>query len=100
MLRGFRCSVVVLARSTCDLMAVLTNLCPCMCRGGSCACSGAVSRVVVLVLTPWSSSVLRLEGLADGGSWAAQRPSWQRPVNAGPHSVGDGAAVPEMAAHR
>jgi hypothetical protein len=35
-----------------------------------------------------SSSVRRLEGLADGGTWAAQRPAWRRPVSTGPHSVG------------
>jgi septal ring factor EnvC (AmiA/AmiB activator) len=33
-----------------------------------------ILRVVVLVLMPLSSSILRLEGLVDGGSWAQ---SWQ-----------------------
>jgi hypothetical protein len=45
--RGFRCSVEVLTCSTGDLMAVLMNLGPCMRHGGSCACLGAASRVVV-----------------------------------------------------
>jgi septal ring factor EnvC (AmiA/AmiB activator) len=55
-------------------MAVLTNLGPCTCHGGSCASPGAILRVVVLVLMPLLSSILRLEGLVDGGSWAQ---SWQ-----------------------
>jgi hypothetical protein len=45
-----------------------------------------------------SLSVHQLEGLADGGSRVAQRPAWWRPVSTGSHSVGDGVAVPGMAA--
>jgi hypothetical protein len=48
----FGYSVAVLAHGTCDLMAVLVNLGPCTRRGGSYACPGAISRVVVPVLMP------------------------------------------------
>jgi hypothetical protein len=48
----------------------------------------------------WSSSIRQLEGPADGGSGAAQRPAWWRPASLGSHSVGDGLAVPEMVAQR
>jgi hypothetical protein len=48
----------------------------------------------------WSSFVSRLEGLADGGPWVAQRPVWLRPVSSGSHSVGNAPTVPGMAAQR
>jgi hypothetical protein len=65
-LRCFGYSVAVLAHDTCDLMDVLANLDPCTCHGGSCACSAAVSRVVVPVLMPsrcpYTSSRVQLRG--------------------------------------
>jgi hypothetical protein len=37
-----------MVHSACDLIAVLANLVPITRRGGSCACPGVASRVVVL----------------------------------------------------
>jgi hypothetical protein len=37
-----------MAHSACDSMSVLANLVPGMCRGGSCSCLGAASRVAAL----------------------------------------------------
>jgi hypothetical protein len=55
-----------MGHNTCDLMAVLANLGPGMVRGGSCACPGASSRVVVLEFLlgrrPYASSRVRLTG--------------------------------------
>jgi hypothetical protein len=56
-----------MAHSTCHLMAVLANLGPGVRRGGSCACPGVASRVVVLESLlghgPYASSRVRLTGI-------------------------------------
>jgi hypothetical protein len=108
--RCFGYSVAVLAHDTCDLMVVLENLGPCTRRGGSCACLGAVSRVVVSVLMPgrcsYTSSRVRLTGDLElysgrrGGvlsaraltvlGMASQCPGWW-------HSTRDGHTGPEVA---
>jgi hypothetical protein len=46
----------------------------------------------------WSLCVRQLEGRADGRPAVAQRRAWRRLVVLCSHSVGDGAAVPDMAA--
>jgi hypothetical protein len=98
-----------MAHSTHDLTAVLANLDPGMCRGGSCACLGVASRVVVLEFLlgrrPYASSRIRLTGDRElyngrrGGvpstrvptvlEMALQCPGWW-------HSDGDGCTGPEV----
>jgi hypothetical protein len=48
----------------------------------------------------WSSSVRHLEDPGDGGFGVVHRPAWWRPIRSGLHSVGNGSAMPGMAAHR
>jgi hypothetical protein len=63
---GFRRGVAAMAHSTCDLMVVLANLGLGRHCGGSCACPGAASRVVVLESLlgrrPYASSRVCLTG--------------------------------------
>jgi hypothetical protein len=82
------------------LLAVLMNLASGGRRGESCAYPGEVSRVVAWEPLVRSSCVRQLEGWADGGLEVAQRRAWRRLVVLGSHSVGDGAAVLVMVAHR
>jgi hypothetical protein len=90
-------------------MAFLANLGPCIHRGGSCACPGVVSRVVVRVLMPghrlYTSSRIQLTGDLElyndrrGGvpsaraltvlGMALQFPGWR-------HSAEDGRTGPEV----
>jgi hypothetical protein len=65
-----------MVHSDTELMVVLTNLASGGHRGESCACQGAVSRVVVWDPFVWSSSVRQLEGWADGGLEVAQQRVW------------------------
>jgi hypothetical protein len=46
----------------------------------------------------WSSCMRHFEGRVDGRPAVAQRRAWRRLVVPYPHSAGDGAAVPGMAA--
>jgi hypothetical protein len=92
------CSSV--AYNVVELIVVLTNLASSGRRGGSCACLRAALRVVALGLLFGRCMYARFEGSADGRPGAAQRWVWRRPIDLGFHNVGDGPAVPRMAAQR
>jgi hypothetical protein len=87
-----------MAHSVIESTVVLANLASSGCRGESCACPGAASRVVVRELLVWSPSVRLLEGRADGGSEDVQQRVWRCPIIPGFHSAGDDVAVLGMAA--
>jgi hypothetical protein len=78
-----------MVHSVVELTVALTNLASSGCRGESCACPGAASRVAVRELLVWSPSVRRLERSDDGRPVAAQRRAWRCPVVLGSHSAGD-----------
>jgi hypothetical protein len=93
MSHGFSATYSDMAHSVAELVIVLGNLTAGGHRGGSCACPGVASRVVVCELLVWSSSVCRFEGWADGRPEAAQSRTWRCPVAPGFHNAGDDTAV-------
>jgi hypothetical protein len=80
--------------SATEWMAVLANLASGGCRGESCACPGAVSRVMSWEPLVWSLPMR----WADGGLEVTQRQAWRCLVVLGSHSAQDGGTATGMAA--
>jgi hypothetical protein len=102
-------SVVVPACSTYDLKVVLKNPGPCTCRGESCACPKAASRVILPAPTSGhrshtDSRVYLTEEFGLHSGWHGSVPSAQAPTVSGMasqclgwrHSAGDGRTGSEV----